>query len=106
MPATQGVVNDSTRAYEEANATMHKDMTIKFSGDADIDFLRGMIPHHQGAIDMARVQLTYGSHPQVKRLTRAIIAAQELEIRQMTTLLKQLEANKKGHSDSVWLGDH
>ena len=46
MPATQG--------YRQANQTMHKNMDIAFSGNADIDFVRGMIPHHQGAIDMAK----------------------------------------------------
>lgn len=102
----KGDASASSQAYAQGNMDMHKGMDIVFTGDADIDFLRGMIPHHQGAVDMARVQLKYGSHPQLKRMTREIIRAQELEIRQMTSLLKQLEANKSGHHDSNWMGQH
>jgi hypothetical protein len=102
----QGDTSASSQAYYAGNMAMHAGMNVPFSGDADIDFLRGMIPHHQGAVDMARIQLKYGSHPQLKRMTREIIRAQELEIRQMTTLLRQLEANKAGYNDSNWLGKH
>ena len=47
----------STRAYEAVAANMHKGMALEFTGDPDVDFFRGMIPHHQGAIDMAKVEL-------------------------------------------------
>jgi hypothetical protein len=70
----------STRAYREANDRMHGAMAIAFTGDADVDFARGMIPHHQGAIDMARVVLEHGEDPEIRALAEAIVTAQEEEI--------------------------
>lgn len=70
----------STKAYRAAAAKMHKDMAVRYTGDADRDFAAGMIPHHQGAIDMAKVALQYGKDPELKKLAEDIIAAQEKEI--------------------------
>lgn len=70
----------STKAYAEANERMHRDMAVALTGDADLDFIQGMIPHHQGAVDMARIVLEYGTDPQVRELAEAVIETQAEEI--------------------------
>ncbi|MGL5362966.1 MAG: CopM family metallochaperone [Bosea sp. (in: a-proteobacteria)] len=82
-------MSPAAKAFAEVNAKMHKDMTIQFSGNADVDFSRGMIPHHQGAIDMSEVVLKHGSDASVKKLASEIIAAQKKEIAQMTAWLQK-----------------
>jgi len=85
--ATGGDASASTAAFQAANAKMHEGMAIDFTGDADADFVRGMIPHHQGAIDMAKVVLEHGTDPEVRKLAEGIIAAQQAEIAWMTDWL-------------------
>lgn len=110
-PAGSPVVKD----LEKANKNMHKDMAIAYTGDADIDMLRGMIPHHQGAVEMAEVVVKYGEDAQVRRLAMEIIRAQNLEIRWMQNYLKSLEARgvrpvpagakpRQNWSDAGWRG--
>ena len=64
----------------DAVARMHVEMDVRFSGDADTDFARMMIPHHQGAIDMAIAELRYGKDKRLKRLAQEIIVEQQQEI--------------------------
>lgn len=82
----------ATREFREANARMHRAMDIRFTGHADRDFVQGMIPHHEGAIEMARIVLRHGTDPEVRRLADAIIREQEREIAEMRAILARLPA--------------
>jgi uncharacterized protein (DUF305 family) len=84
-----GAMGDSpsSKAFAEANAKMHKDMVVPLTGNADVDFVQSMIPHHQGAIDMARIVLEHGKDPEIRKLAEEVIAAQEGEIAMMKAWL-------------------
>jgi len=57
---------------------MHLAMgSIERTGDSDVDFVKLMLPHHQGAVDMAKTELLYGKDPQMRRLAQEIITDQE-----------------------------
>jgi len=81
--AAAGELAPSTREFMAINDWMHEAMNIEFTGDADVDFMRGMIPHHQAAVEMALVVLDHGTDPEVRALAEAIIAAQNDEIEMM-----------------------
>jgi len=89
-PAAPSTETPATKAYRAANDKMHAGMDLEFSGDADVDFLRGMIPHHQGAIDMAKVVLEHGKNARARKLAEEIIRAQEREIADMRKWLKEM----------------
>ncbi|RKE85999.1 hypothetical protein DFO46_2803 [Rhizobium sp. AG855] len=87
----QGMMDDSpsSKAFQEANEKMHKDMAVPLTGNADVDFVRGMIPHHQGAIDMAKIVLEHGKDPEIRKLAEGVIKAQEGEIAMMKDWLSK-----------------
>ncbi len=78
---------DAAKAFAAANDKMMHDMQMASTGDVDKDFVTMMIPHHQGAIDMAKVELQYGKDPAIKKLAETIVAAQEEEIAGMKAWL-------------------
>ena len=89
MPPAAGTSADTaaTKAFKASNDKMHGDMALTYSGNTDVDFLKGMMPHHQGAIDMAKIELQHGKDPKVRKLARDIIKAQNTEISFMKTWL-------------------
>lgn len=77
-------------------STMMKDMHAPgYTGNADIDFLAMMIPHHEGAVEMARLALIHGRDPVTRKLAEEIIASQVVEIESMKRRLAILRANKE-----------
>ncbi|SAL80382.1 hypothetical protein AWB71_06112 [Caballeronia peredens] len=80
----------STAAYQAADQKMMSGMSgIEYTGDADRDFVAHMIPHHQGAVEMAKVELKYGKDAKLRKLAKDIIAAQDKEIAFMKQWLEQ-----------------
>jgi hypothetical protein len=71
------------REMDAAMMRMHAGMAVQPTGDVDADFVAMMIPHHQGAIDMARAQLRYGHNEKLARISQEIIVTQDQEIAAM-----------------------
>lgn len=79
---------------DEIMAEMMEDMNVEPSGNASVDFLEGMIPHHESAIEMAESYLKYGgTNQELKQLAQDIIDAQTGEIEQMERLIEEIEAS-------------
>jgi uncharacterized protein (DUF305 family) len=79
-PTALAFTTQMMRAMDRMDAGM---MAAKPTGDPDRDFAAMMIPHHQGAVDMAKLQLIYGRDPVLRRLAQAIIVEQQQEIELM-----------------------
>jgi uncharacterized protein (DUF305 family) len=82
----------STKDFKDAHMRMMKNMDQPFTGDPDIDFRVHMIPHHPGAVDMAKVALKHAKDPETKKMAQKIVDDQEKEIGEMQAWLK-----KHGH---------
>src|SRR2546425_11116460 len=74
---------------DAAMAKMMAAMDVKPSGDVDADFVATMVPHHQGAVDMAQAQLRYGRNEQLRRIAQEIIVTQQEEIAAMRLAVGQ-----------------
>jgi len=87
MPADADAA--STKAFKNAHMGTMKNMHVPFTGDADVDFRTHMIPHHQGAIEMAKAALDHVKDPETKKMAQKIIDDQEKEIAEMRDWLKK-----------------
>jgi uncharacterized protein (DUF305 family) len=95
-PATMNAMPIGDAQMMKAMTNM--DVAMKsghLNGDQDHDFMQLMVPHHEAAIEMAKVELRYGLHPQVRTLARDIIQGQSAEITQMRLWLCKWDADCK-----------
>ena len=78
----------STKDFKAADMQMMHNMSVPYTGNPDVDFRTHMIPHHEGAVAMAKVALTHAKDAETKAMAQAIIDDQEREIGQMKAWLK------------------
>ena len=88
-PSDVGAETPFLAENDVAMKKMMSDMTVTPTGDVDADFVAMMVPHHQGAIDMAVAVLRHGRNPQIRRLAQEIIVTQQQEIAAMRLAVGQ-----------------
>ena len=81
--------NASTKEFKAADMAMMKDMDVAYTGNPDVDFRTHMIPHHKGAVAMAKVALKHAKDPATKAMAQKIIDDQEREVGEMEAWLKK-----------------
>ena len=87
--AEHAATTEFGKEYMDSMNDMHEDMMEGMqANDADVAFAKGMLPHHEGAVDMAEIQLKYGKDDTMRKLAEDVIAAQEAEIKQMEDWLE------------------
>jgi uncharacterized protein (DUF305 family) len=79
----------STKDFKAADMKMMHNMHVPYTGNPDVDFRTHMIPHHRGAVEMAKVALKHAKDPETKRMAQRIIDDQEKEIAEMQDWLKR-----------------
>jgi len=92
QPSAESAIAAEAPFLAENSKAMDKmmaDMDVKQTGDVDVDFAAMMVPHHQGAIDMALAELRYGKNEQLRRIAQEIIVEQQQEINAMRLALGQ-----------------
>ena len=86
--SSQSGGSPATKGYMDAMSKMQASMPKDHKGDPDTDFARMMIPHHQGAIDMAKVEIQYGKDPDLRKMAEKMVKDQEKEIADLQKWLK------------------
>ena len=85
----KGDSGPSSQAFNGLIAKMNAEMALPYSGNADVDFIKRMIAHHQGAVDMAKVVLAFGKDAEIKKVAEDVIKTNEAEIATMQEWLKE-----------------
>ena len=78
----------STKDFKQAHMNMMKDMNMEFTGNADIDFAKSMIKHHEGGIEMAKILLKHGKDPEMRKKAEKLINEQQQDNKDFQSWIK------------------
>lgn len=83
--------NNVAAALSAATQKMYRDMTAVHGSDTDRAFAQMMIPHHQGAVDMAKIEMAHGRDPRLRHMAQDMITHQQQQIGMMRGILVDLD---------------
>ena len=104
--AVAAELSAGSKALVDANTAMRQAMTVEMTGEVDVDFMRTMIPHHEGAVEMANIVIENGKDPEVRKLAKEVIRAQEAEIAFMKAWLERNDATTGDRAPATDHGAH